>query len=284
MRSLVLSAVLAAALALPAQQPMVKPFQVSPAASVTQDLGISTVKIDYSRPGVKGRKIWGELVPFGQVWRAGANNATVITFSDPVEIGGKALPAGAYALFAIPGPTAWTLVLNRNAKQWGAYSYKQEEDALRIQAVPAALGQPVEYLQYTIQVKSMDTLRVDLAWEKLAVGFDVKLDARGLYWAYLEKQLATDRPDDYAGFLQGARYCLANDLRLDQGLAWVDRSIKAKETAANVETKARLLHKAGKLQEAMVLLDKAMVLAAVAKAPEEYRQGLAKTRAEWAGK
>lgn len=284
MRSLVLSAAFAAALALPAQQAMVKPYQPSPAASVSQDLGIATVKIDYSRPGVKGRKIWDGLVPYGEVWRTGANSATVITFSDPVKIAGKDLPAGAYAFFAIPGPKTWTLILNRNAKQWGAYAYKPEEDALRFEATPVPLAQAQEYLQYTLPVTSLDGLRVELAWEKLSVGFDVSLDSRGLYWAYLQKRLGADQPDDYAGFLQGARYCLANDLHLDQGLAWVDRSLKAKVTHANLDTKARLLHKAGKGKEALALLDKAIALAAEAKTPQEYQDGLAKTRAEWAGK
>ncbi|BDU73786.1 DUF2911 domain-containing protein [Mesoterricola silvestris] len=284
MRSVILSAAFAAALSLPAQQTMVKPYQPSPGASVTQTLGISTVKIDYSRPGVKGRKIWGGLVPFGEVWRAGANNATVITFSDPVKIAGKDLAAGSYAFFAIPGPKAWTLIFNRNAKQWGAYDHKASEDALRLEVVPATLAVPEEYLNFSIHLASLDSLRVELAWEKVSVGFDVTLDTPGLYWAYLEKTLAGARADEHIPFLQGARYCLTNNVHLDKGREWIDRSLKAKEVYSNLDTKARYLAKDGKKAEALATLQKAMDLAAAAKAPQEYLDGLAKTRAEWAAR
>lgn len=284
MRTVILSAALAAALSLPAQQTMVKPYQPSPGASVTQTVGNSTVKIDYSRPGVKGRKIWGGLVPFGEVWRTGANNATVITFSDPVKIAGKDLPAGSYAFFAIPGPQAWTLIFNKNVKQWGAYDYKATEDALRVEAAPAPLAVPEEYLQFAIHMKSLEALRVELAWEKLSVGFDVTLDTPGLYWAYLEKTLAGAKPEEHVPFLQGARYCLNNDVHLDKGMEWIDRSLKAKEVYSNLDTKARYLHKAGKKAEALSTLQKAIDLATAAKTPQEYLDGLARTKAEWSAK
>lgn len=284
MRTVILSAALAAALSLPAQQTMVKPYQPSPGASLTQTLGSSTVKIDYYRPGVKGRKIWGDLVPFGEVWRTGANNATVITFSDPVKIAGKDLPAGSYAFFAIPGPKAWTLIFNRNTRQWGAYDYKASEDALRVEATPEPLAAPEEYLQYSIHMTSLEALRVELAWEKLSVGFDVALDTPGIYWAYLEKTLAGAKPDEHVPFLQGARYCLSTGTHLDKGMEWIDRSIKAKETYSNLETKARLLRKAGKTPEALAVLQKATDLAVAAKTPKEYLDGLAKTKAEWSAK
>ena len=190
MRTVILSAAIAATAGLTAQQTVVKAYQASPAASVSQDLGICNVKIEYSSPGVKGRKIWGDLVPMGEVWRTGANNATVITFSDPVKIAGKDLAAGSYAFFAIPGQKTWTLIFNKNAKQWGAYGYKAEEDALRVEATPATLPGHQEYLQYAIHVTSPDTLKVALNWDKLSVGFDVAMDTNAIYWAFLEKTLA----------------------------------------------------------------------------------------------
>jgi hypothetical protein len=284
MRTVILSAAFAAALGLSAQQTMVKPFQPSPGASVTQTVGNSTVKIDYYRPGVKGRKIWGDLVPFGEVWRTGANNATIITFSDPVKVAGKDLAAGSYAFFAIPGPRAWTLIFNKNIKQWGAYDYKATEDALRVEATPGALAVPEEYLQYSIHLNTLESLRVELAWEKLSVGFDVTLDTPGLYWAYLEKTLAGAKPDEYVPFLQGARYCLNNNIHLDKGQEWIDASLKAKEVYSNLDTKARYLRKAGKTPEALAALQKAMDLATAAKTPQEYLDGLAKTKAEWYAK
>ena len=289
MRSVLLSAALAGTLGLAgsglsAQQTMVKQFQPSPGASVSQDLGSTNVKIEYSRPGVKGRKIWDGLVPYGEVWRTGANNATVITFSDPVKIAGKELPAGSYAFFAIPGPKAWTLIFSRNTRQWGSYAYTTAEDALRVEATPSTLPANQEYLLYTIQVKAPDALRIELAWEKLAVGFDVDVDTAGLYWAYLQKTLAGAKPEEATPFAQGARYCLNAGTHLDQGMVWIDRSIQAKETYANQEIKAKLLHKVGKSKEAMPYLQKAIVLATAAKAPKEYLDGLEQLKVEWTGK
>lgn len=101
------------------------PLRVSPATTLSQDIGISRIEINFSRPAVKGRKIWGGLVPFGEVWRTGANGATVITFNHPAKVGGKEVPAGSYAFFAIPGEKAWTLILNKKAKQWGASEYNR---------------------------------------------------------------------------------------------------------------------------------------------------------------
>jgi hypothetical protein len=284
MRTLLFPAALAVTLALPAQQTTVKPFQPSPAGSVSQDLGICNVKVEFSSPGVKGRTIWGGLVPYGEVWRAGANNATVITFSDAVKIAGKDLPAGSYAFFAIPGPKTWTLILSRNAKQWGAYSHKTEEEALRWEATPTALAVPQEYLRYGIEVAGPDTLKVELAWEKLGVAFDATFDTMGVYWAYLEKTLAGAGPQEFAPFLRGAQYCLGSGMHLDKGMEWIDRSLKAKETYANTEVKAKLLRKAGRTAEALPLLARAQELAVAAKAPKEYLDGLEKTKAEWSAK
>jgi hypothetical protein len=260
---------------------MVKPFPPSPGATVAQDLGICNVKIEYSRPGVKGRKIWDGLVPYGEVWRTGANGATVITFSDPVKIAGKDLPAGSYAFFAIPGPKAWTLIFSRNTKQWGSYAYTTAEDALRVETTPSTLPSNQEYLLYTIQVKSPEALRVELAWEKLSVGFDVDLDAPNLYWAYLQKTLASAKPEESTPFARGASFCLNSGTHLEQGLAWVDISIKAKETFNNVAVKARLLQKLGRTPEALPLIGKAITLATAAKAPKEDLDALEAYRAEW---
>jgi hypothetical protein len=284
MRNAILSAAFVSGLVLQAQSTTIKPFLPSPAASVSQDLGICNVKVDYSRPGIKGRAIWGGLVPYGKVWRAGANGATVLTFSHPVTIAGRDLPAGSYALFAIPGPKAWTLILSGNPKQWGAEDYKSSEDVLRFEAIPEARTVPEEYLQYAIHVKSPGLLRLELAWEKLAVGFDVAMDAQGIYWSYLEKTLAGVKAGEAAPFAAGARYCLNSGTHLDQGLAWADRSMEARETYQGLDVKARLLQKLGRGKEALPLLDKAYELAEAAKAPQGYLDGLKKTRAEWTAK
>ena len=142
MRSLLLPALLtlpfAASLAAQDKPAPVRltPLRVSPACSVSQELGISKIEVTFARPAVKGRKIWGDVVPYGKVWRAGANSATVFTFSHAVKVAGRDLPAGSYGFFVIPNEKSWTLILNRKAKQWGAYEYKAEEDVLRWDVTP----------------------------------------------------------------------------------------------------------------------------------------------------
>jgi len=147
-------------------------IRVSPKASVMQVVGFTEVEINYGRPGVKGRKIWGELVPFNKVWRAGANEATTIRFGSNVEIEGKKLPAGTYGLFVIPNKNEWTLIFNKTAQQWGAFEYNESEDALRITVKPET-GEMQEWLAYTITKTSDKSAVIRLEWEKLKVPFKV---------------------------------------------------------------------------------------------------------------
>lgn len=126
-----------------------------------------TVTVEYGRPSVAGRAIWGALVPYGKVWRTGADEATTITFSHDVEIEGKSLAAGTYGLFTIPGENEWTVIFNKTARQWGAYGYVEADDALRVEVQPGT-GEPVEALDFVIESD-----RVILRWEKVRVGFRV---------------------------------------------------------------------------------------------------------------
>jgi hypothetical protein len=238
-------------------------------------LGISTVRIDYHRPAVRGRRIWGGLVPFGKVWRVGANEATTIAFSDPVRIAGRDLAAGTYGFFAIPGPEAWTLIFSRTAKQWGAFTYQPAQDALRITARPRP-APAQEYLAYSIQVTGPDALRVELAWDTLAVGFDVALDAPGIYWDYLEKAVAGAGPAEWQPLDAGAAWCVQNGRHLDKALEWVERSIRIQPGWRNLSLKAQLLRRAGNQAEAMELLDRAIGMAA-GNALEELKA----LRTEW---
>jgi|GEM_PF-4581860 len=153
-----------------------------------------------------------------------------------------------------------------------------------MEVAPTALPAAQEYLQYAVQVKGPDALRIELAWEKLSVGFDVSVDTTNLYWAYLEKTLAGAKADENVPFLQGARYCLSSGTHLDQGMIWIDKALQAKETFSALEVKAKLLQKSGKVAEALPLLRKAKAAATEAKAPKEYLDGLDKTLAEWAKK
>lgn len=147
----------------PAQRP-------SPASSTTQQLKKAKVSINYGSPSVKGRKIWGDLVPFGQVWRTGANEATTFEVDKDVKVQGQLLKAGKYALFTIPGENEWTIIFNKTAKQWGAYKYDQKEDALRVTAKPKKSAAFSEKMTFAISKKGV----VSLNWENLQVDFKVK--------------------------------------------------------------------------------------------------------------
>jgi hypothetical protein len=150
--------------------------RISPKASVNQTVGFTEVTIEYGRPGVKGRTIWGGLVPYNVVWRAGANEATKITFSTDVKIDGKKLKAGSYGFFAIPTQKTWTLIFNKVADQWGAFEYNDVEDALRVEVTPMQNNCWQEWLAYTINKTSDKKAVVMLEWEKLKVPFNVEVE------------------------------------------------------------------------------------------------------------
>jgi len=151
-----------------------KEVRISPKAEIMQQVGFTDVRIVYSRPGVKGRTIWGKLVPYDAVWRAGANEATKITFSTDVTIEGKKLKKGSYSFFAIPGKNEWTIIFNKVADQWGAFEYNESEDALRVK-VKTEKASWQEWLSYTINKVSDTSAVIRLEWEKLKVPFKVEV-------------------------------------------------------------------------------------------------------------
>lgn len=151
-----------------------KDVRLSPKAEVMQQVGLTDIKISYGRPGVKGRTIWGKLVPYDAVWRAGANEATKITFSSDVVIEGKKLKKGSYSFFTIPGKKEWTIIFNKVADQWGAFEYNESQDALRIKVKPEK-GNWQEWLAYTISKVTDTSAMIRLEWEKLRVPFKVEV-------------------------------------------------------------------------------------------------------------
>jgi hypothetical protein len=157
-------------------QPQEKKVRLSPNASVSQTIGLTDVAITYCRPGVKGRVIWGELVPYDKVWRTGANEATTISFSNDVLIEGQKLPKGKYSLHTIPTATTWTVIFNKVADQWGSYSYKQEEDALRVTVTPRD-GDFQERMLFTFDKLTDNSAEIVLSWEKLQVPIKIEIPA-----------------------------------------------------------------------------------------------------------
>ena len=286
MRSLLLPALLAtAALSLAAQDKpapvRLAPLRVSPACTVSQDIGISKVELAFGRPFVKGRKIWGDLVPFGQVWRAGANSATTITFSHSAQVAGKAVPAGTYGFFVIPGDKTWTLILNKKAKQWGAYDYKAEDDLARWEATPLA-GPFLEYLDYRVIPTDTGRATVELGWENLRVSFPVVFDTKAIYWAHLEDTLKKAPDTDWVPWYQAAAYCQAQGIEPQKAQAWIEKSLRIGESFWNHETAARIYKDAKRMPEARAQLQKAIDLSK-GKAPKEYTENLEKEMTAWKG-
>ena len=263
--------------ALPARAEEARLPQASPGAKAALTVGITDIEIVYHRPGVKGRQIWGGLVPWNQVWRLGANEATTISFSTPVKVEGHDVPAGTYGLFAIPGQDKWTLILNKKPKQWGAYFYKQEEDLLRFDVKPQT-GPATEWMAFQMTPSGSDAAVIEMAWDTLRVPFTVKVDVDKIVWADLDRLLAgTPDADNY---LSAVIYALQTGQRLDQAMGWIDKSLALEEGFWGHEYKAKLLQREGKLEEALQHLDKAMELAK-GRAPQAYIDGLAKLKGEW---
>jgi hypothetical protein len=247
---------LAALAAVPAFSQVDYP-RASPRATVTQTVGTTEVSIAYNRPGVKGRAIWGDLVPYDRVWRTGANEATTITFADEVTIAGTKLPAGTYGLFTIPGRSEWTFVLNKGAKLWGAYEYKQAEDVLRVKATPSAAPFS-ERLTFTFANVETESADVVLAWEKLQVSFAIKVSAVEKTVASARQAVAGAKADDWMTPLRAASFCIENNVNLDEANAWLDKALAANEHYYVVLGKARLYKAKGDAKSALEWAQKAV--------------------------
>jgi hypothetical protein len=238
-------------------QPQLELPRLSPNASVTQTVGVTDVTIRYSRPGVKGRQIWGGLVPYGEVWRTGANENTTIKFNTPVKIEGHELPAGIYGLQTIPTAGDWTVIFSKDANEWGAFSYKQEDDALRIQVTP----RPAEYRErmgFDFEDMTDTQATVVLRWEKLEVPFKIEVDTPKLVMAKLNEAVRWQTP------YQAANYCIQNNTCLDEAGRWLDASLALQQNFSNLRAKAMLLAKQNDIKSAVTYGEKALAAAKAA--------------------
>jgi hypothetical protein len=228
----------------------------SPFAKVVQDVGLTTITVDYSQPGVKNRKIWGGLVPYDKMWRTGANRATKVTFSRDVTFAGKPVPAGAYALFTIPTKGDWTVILSKRADQPGtAQNYKQEEDLLRVQLKPKAASFR-ERMTFLFSDSTDDKTSLDLEWEKLRLSIPIVADTDRQTVASINTVLG----DTWRNYANAARYMLETKKDYDTGLSYIDQSLSLKEDWFNLWIKAQLLAAKGSYKDAYPLAEKAYAL------------------------
>lgn len=242
----------------------------SPNATVQQRVGLTDIEVVYARPGVKGRKIFGELVPHGEVWRTGANNATKITFSTPVKVGGTDVPAGSYALFTIPAPTEWTIILNKVDGQWGSYSYDEKNDLMRVKAKPVALAEPVETFEIGWSDLKDSTGTLNLTWEKTRVPVKVETDLVKVLVPQIETAMAAEGKKPY---FQAAMFYFGNDLDLKKAITWMDAGLAEQPEAFwMMYRKGLILQKMGDKKGATEAANKSLEMASKAEGAikEEY--------------
>jgi hypothetical protein len=243
---------------------------VSQAAEAKQRIALTDITVKYHRPLVNGRKIWGGLVPYGKVWRAGADENTTIEFSDPVSVEGKPLPKGVYGLHMIPTQDSCTVIFSKTNTGWGSYSYDQKDDALRVDVKPRPLAEQKEALEFEFEDLKPTSTAVTLKWEKLGVPFTVSVNDADQTLQNIRAQMkgagqfAWQAPD------QAAQFCLTRKINLDEALKWADASIQNEERFENLSTKADILKALNKQDEAKTTWNKALQKA---DAPQLYTYG-----------
>lgn len=218
-------------------------------AIVTQSIGITDITVDYHRPLVKGRTIWGKVVPYGEVWRAGANQNTTIAFTDAVTIEGQPLAKSVYGLHMIPAEDQWTVIFSKVHTAWGSFTYNESEDALRVTVKPQASDMH-EALTYDFDDVKADSAVVTLRWEKVAVPFKVGVDVHEIVKTSLHNQLQGLPQYTWEGWDDAASYLLAEKYDLDEALKYEETSIKTEPRFDNLLTKSQILDAIGRKQEA----------------------------------
>jgi tetratricopeptide (TPR) repeat protein len=243
-----------------AQVPGLTAPEASPEATVSQTVGLTELAVSYHRPAANGRAVWGALVPYGQVWRAGANENTTVSFSTPVTVNGTALAAGTYGLHMIPAAGDWTVIFSRETGAWGSFSYDQKEDAARVTAKPEAAPHQ-ERLGFSFDDPTADSTVLAMRWEKLRVPLAIRIDLGRTVLESYKAQLRGLPRFGWQGWNQAANWAAQNGIELDDAMVWADRSIGMNRNFANLRTKALVLTKKGDPAAADALTKEALSIA-----------------------
>jgi hypothetical protein len=249
-------------------------------ASVMQTVGVTDITVTYSRPGVKNRTIWGGLVPYGEPWRTGANEATSFTVSEDITVEGQKLPAGTYSLLTIPAKGEWTLVFNKEKDLWGANGYKPENDALRVKIKPQAAPVAEEWMVFRFADLSWKDATLALHWEKLVLPIRIGVDDVEQSFTALRDTIARAKPDDWRTLYRGASFAMDAGMNLEEGAQWAEKSVAIQEGYYNVSLLARYRHKTGNSKDAVALAEKAIKLGKEAKEPADTKP-TERLLAEW---
>jgi len=226
-------------------------------AVVTQRIGITDITVNYHRPLANGRQVWGKLVPYGQVWRAGANENTTVIFTDPVTIEGQPLDKGTYGLHMIPGENQWTVIFSKMSIAWGSFTYKQDEDALRVTVKPQA-AEFHDALTYDFDDVKPDSTVVTLRWDKVAVPFKVEVKVNDIVAASIKRQTRGLNQYFWEGWDEAANYFLTAKTNLDEALKDEDKSIETEERYDNLMNKSLILAAVGRKDDATTFRNKAL--------------------------
>lgn len=272
---LVLAALaLAASSALDAQTdtaPKINFPAASPAATLKQRVGLTDIEVNYSRPSVRGRKIFGGLEPWDKVWRTGANSATKIKFSTPVKLNGTEIPAGSYELFSIPNPTEWTVIVAKDSSEWGAYTYDQKNDIARVKAKPLATPSLVETFAIGFADLRDESATLYLTWENTRVPVKLEVDVTGVLIPQIEAVMASDAANK--PYFQAAMFYFDHNLDLKKAAGWMDAALAAQPDGFYIAYhRARLLAKMGEKEAAIASARKSIEIAKKAGGPvaDEY--------------
>lgn len=239
--------------------------QASPQATIMQKVGLTDVKVEYSRPSAKGRKIFGELVPFGQVWRTGANAATIVTFSTDVKVEGKDIPKGSYALYSIPDKNEWIFILSKNTKLWGSTGYDAADDAVRFSVRPGKTGNKYETMEISFVDMTDTGASLMTKWENTSAKFRIETDVEPIVMRQIQELVIDKEADNPGLYYQAADYYFKNGKDLDQALTWINRSVEEDPKFWTMHLKAKIEQKLGKKKEAIESANKSMEMAREAK-------------------
>jgi hypothetical protein len=248
---------------LPAQPAKIDFPAPSPACTLKQRVGLTDIEVDYSRPSVKGREIFGALVPYGQVWRTGANAATKLIFSTPVKLNGTDIPAGTYALFTIPGENEWTIIINKGAQQWGAFQYDEKADIARFQVTPVQVSEQIDTFAIEFNHLRDESAVIELVWDHTVVPIRLEVEVTSKLVPQIEAVMASDAPQK--PYFPAAMFYYDHELDLHKASDWVDAAVTNHDAYYVEHLKAEIRAKLGDKDGAIAAAKRSSELAVQAK-------------------
>lgn len=279
--AIVLASALPALMALPARAELKLP-RPSPKAVISQTIGLTDVTVAYSRPGVKDRKIWGGLVPYGEVWRTGANEATSFVITGEATVGGTKLPAGEYSLYTIPAEGEWTVIVSKEKGEWGAFTYDKKNDAARFTVKPTAAPHE-EWMRFSFENLTPSSGDLVFHWEKLQLAIPLQVATQEQATANIKAAMAELKADDWQTPYRAAQYYFTAGVNLDEAMKWAEQSVERKPGMMNLSLLADMKMKAGNSKDAIATAERALRAGKDDPAKPDTR-AIETKLAEWKGK